>query len=117
MYKKLMFLISFVAVLALVNIAQAEDAEWDGGGADNSWCTCENWEDDVCPDSEDEDVRIEPTDGCDPPWNDVLLDCAVTTGFVKGPRYDSDDDQAINIVAGADAVFYGWRMGDGGDGL
>jgi hypothetical protein len=36
---------------------------------------------------------------------------------VKGPRYDSDDDQAINIVAGADAVFYGWRMGDGGDGL
>jgi len=117
MYKKLMFLISFVAVLSLANIALADDAiEWDGGGADNSWCTCENWSDDACP-GPGEEVQMDPIDdACDPPWNDVLIDCDVNVGYVMGPRSDSDANQAITIVSGASAVFTGWRIGEDGDG-
>ena len=51
MYRKLMFLISFVALLALVNVASADDVVWIGTG---SFCDPANWDGGVVPGPEDE---------------------------------------------------------------
>lgn len=50
MCKKLIYLISFVLVLALAGNALAV---WDDGGADNLWSTPENWSGDTVPTSTD----------------------------------------------------------------
>jgi len=55
MYKKLMFLISFVALLVWISSASAQDIEvadkmWDGGGLTDSVCDPLNWDPDGVPD-------------------------------------------------------------------
>jgi len=91
MYRKLMFLISLVALLGLVNAAVA-DIEWDGGGVDNSFCTPENWDPDVVPGPGDTALSE-----C---GKDIVIDCDVTVDELLAPTYESDCNQAMDIVSG-----------------
>lgn len=51
----LLLILSGSITLTLVNttISRAAVVTWDGGGADNNWSTCANWETDTCPTSAD----------------------------------------------------------------
>jgi hypothetical protein len=109
MCKKLMFLISLVMLLALVNSASA--VSWDGGGADALWATPENWDGDSVPGAGDV-ARLEPGGS---PQNDAEIASDVTVLSVEGPRWDSDDDMALTITSG-DSTWQGWRIGYDGDG-
>ncbi len=71
MYRKLMFLISFVALLVLSNVTFAADIWWDGGGTGDSWCTPENWDGDVVPGLDDNPMCVYRPDG----ENRILIDC------------------------------------------
>jgi hypothetical protein len=109
MCKKLMFLISFVALLGLTNGAFARD--WDGGGATNSFCDAENWEDDVVP--VDETARADGhCDPNDPEGKDIVIDCDVSVGDLRMPAYDPPGGctvrQNLDIVSG-NIVAENWR--------
>ncbi|MHC4424246.1 MAG: hypothetical protein ACYSWR_06210, partial [Planctomycetota bacterium] len=52
MCRRLIFLISFVAVLGMVSLASAVTQTWLGGYDSNNWCNAANWDDDT-PDSGD----------------------------------------------------------------
>ncbi|MHC4498393.1 MAG: hypothetical protein ACYS21_04680 [Planctomycetota bacterium] len=94
MYKKLMFLISLVALLALVNIAPADDIEWDGD-TDCSWHDADNWDPDQLPGTGDRAVVLVP----DPPGAsfDTQYQCPVMTSDVTvlefaGPAFEQQED-------------------------
>jgi len=111
MCRKLIFLVSLVVLLGLVNGASAGDINWTGNGANDSWCTPANWDLNRLPDWElDWEVEINPVTPRDP-----VIDCDVDVGYMKGPRYDSDSDQSLDIESGT-IWFWCWRMGAGGSG-
>ncbi|MHC4587689.1 MAG: Calx-beta domain-containing protein, partial [Planctomycetota bacterium] len=47
---------------------------------------------------------------------DPVIDCDVDINLVMGPRYNSNDDQSLDIESGTIRFWWGWRMGDGGSG-
>lgn len=54
MFRKIIYLISFVLVLYLVGVVQAVDVIWtDAGIGDHLWSTPMNWESGKCPTSDD----------------------------------------------------------------
>jgi hypothetical protein len=107
MCKKLMFLISFVALLGLVNVASAID--WIGTG---SFCDPANWDGGVVPGPGDE-ARIE----CDSGQGDIVIDCDFTVNRLHGPSYESDCNQTMTIVSGTGLVNDRWRAAMEGDGI
>jgi len=99
MYRKLMFLISFVALLGLANVASA-DATWIGSG---SFCDPANWDGGVVP-GPGEQAWID----CDSGGGDIVIDCDVTVGNLRGPAMEADCNQTMDIVSG-DVVCDTWR--------
>ena len=88
MYRKLMFLISFVALLGLVNSTFAID--WDGGGGDDSFCTPENWDGDVVPGPGDEAYAE-----CPP--GEIVIDCDVVVDALRLPAMEGDCNQTMTM--------------------
>jgi len=104
MYRKLMFLISLVALLGLVNVASAID--WIGAG---SFCDPNNWEGGVVPGPGDE-AWIDCQDG----QGDIVIDCPVTVDSLRGPAMEGDCNQVMDIVSG-NIVCNTWRAVYEGD--
>jgi hypothetical protein len=94
MYKKLMFLISFVAVLALVNVAPATEYDWTAGGDGTSWDDPANWNPSGVPGVGDTPT-LNPAGSN--PSRGPIIDVAVTCEPLKG---GPDGDFMIDIVAG-----------------
>jgi hypothetical protein len=102
MCKKLMFLISFVALLGLVNVASSDTICWDGGGATSSFCEAENWDGDVVPGPDDT--------ACGDTGKDILIDCDVTVKHIRLPAYDPPDGETIGLdIISGDIVAESWR--------
>jgi len=99
MCKKLTFLISLVALLGLVNVAPAEIV-WIGTG---SFCDPANWEGGVVPGSGQE-AWID----CDQGGGDIVIDCDVEVGNLRGPAIEADCNQTMEIVSG-NIVCESWR--------
>ena len=125
MYKKLMFLISLVALLAFVNIAPAGEYVWDGE-VGCSWHDDLNWNPDGQPGPDDRAIVVVP----DPPGAsyDTQYQCPVMTSDVTvlefgGPAYEqSQDVNQLMTIDGAtftitsDSQEDNWiRDGDFGD--
>jgi len=79
MFRKMIVLLSFVLLLAVVS--NAEDIQWVGGGADNLWSTPENW-----------DLGRVPTLG-----DDVLIDVP-TAAAPNGPVIQDGIDAECNGI-------------------
>ena len=106
MYRKLMFLISFVALLGLVNIVSADD--WDGDTS-TDWCDGANWDDGSAPGPGD-DAVLKVT-GNDP----LILGPACSPDFDKLEwDLDSSDAITLNIV---DATVRFMENEESGEGL
>ncbi len=106
MYRKLMFLISFVALLALVNVVVADT--WDGDTS-SDWCDGANWEDGSVP-GPDDDAQLKVT------GNDPLLQgpaCGADFGKLVWDL-DSSDAITLDIV---DAVVRFKENEESGEGL
>ena len=115
MCKKLMFLISFVLLLGMVGSASAVTRNWtDAYPWSNLWISPQNWDPAGVPGADDT-AYINP-DLCSPGWLAPVIDANVTVGNINGPRYDSDDDQVMYILAGVVKVNGTWRTGDDGTG-
>jgi len=94
MYRKLMFLISLVVLLGLVNSASA--IVWDGGGDGTSWCDSLNWDGDVLPGPADT-ATIMGDFGV----VDVVVACDVTIDTLEGPGWDGPDNaQSLSFNSG-----------------
>jgi hypothetical protein len=110
MCKKLMFLISFVALLGLVNVASAID--WICSEPNCSFCDPTAWDGGVVPGPGDE-ARIE----CDSGQGDIVIDCDFTVNRLHGPSYESNCDQTMFIVSGTGLCTDRWRAAMEGDGV
>jgi len=75
--------------------------KWTGTGADDSWCTAQNWDGGIIPGAEDA-AWIES-----PPQRGPVIDCNVHVGALYGPSWQSDQNQVMDIIAG-DVVFDSW---------
>ncbi|MHC4478357.1 MAG: hypothetical protein ACYTEL_22185 [Planctomycetota bacterium] len=109
MCKKLMFLISFVALLGLVNVAFADEIDWIGTG---SFCDPCNWDGGVVPGPDDEAVI-----DCDDGEGDVVIDCDFTVDRLHGPAFEGDCNQTMTIVSGTGLCNDRWRAAMEGDGI
>jgi hypothetical protein len=101
MCKKLMFLISFVALLGLVNVASADDIVWIGTG---SFCDPANWDGGVVPGPDDEAIV-----DCDNGGGTCVIDCDVEVDRMHGPAYEADCNQTMDIVSGTIIAHDRWR--------
>ena len=110
MYRKLMFLISLVALLVLANGTFAADITWDGGGVGDSVGTPENWDGDALPAPGDRARMEYRTDG----ENTAVADCVFTVGDLRMPAHGGSGDGAtiLNIVSGGVVTANGGRAGD-----
>jgi hypothetical protein len=103
MYRKLMFLISLVALLSWAGAARADDIVWDGE-VDLSWHTLGNWVGDVLPGTEDRAVVVVPGT-----WNPVTDPCYlgpvitsnVTVMEFRGPAWEQSDVNQVMTIDGA----------------
>jgi hypothetical protein len=124
MYKKLMFLISFVALLVCISGASAyeiPDRMWDGEGATDSVCDPLNWEGDTVPVNGQEPAMRYREDG----ENYAVMDCDwfINEETIKMPAWAGPPGEAnlttLDIVAGANVTCErwgpGWGEGDDGD--
>ena len=108
MYRKLMFLISLVALLVLTNGTFAAEIKWDGGGVGDSFCTDENWDGDVAPGAGDRAEMEYRGDG----ENTVVVDCAVVLDDFRMPSGGDPCLTVVNIVTGGSILTNGCRIGD-----
>jgi hypothetical protein len=123
MYKKLMLLISIVALLAFVSVARAEEYEWDAGGDGCSWDDPANWDPDGVPGAGDIALVMDPDPNYDVQYLCPYVDVPVTVEEFGGPAYEQSED--VNHVMTIDGVTFtitssstedNWRRdGDFGD--
>ncbi len=111
MCKKLMFLISLVSVLVLINSAFADDYEWEGESPYSVlWVDPMNWDplEPYGPDDCDDRAVIGATGA-----NPTVVVTAVTVGEVRGPAWESEGDGDHEILLVGDAVLTvctDWRV-------
>ena len=110
MCKKLIFLVSVIGLLGMVNNVLAVDAHWIGDpNAKLSFCDPCGWDGGSVPGVGDT-AYINP-----PPYQGPVIDCVVDVNNVFGPRNNSDVNQVMDIVGGnVDAGL--WLIGDSGKG-
>ena len=93
MCKNMMLLILPVSLLVPVSSLSAADIYWTSTGQyDNLWDSKWNWNPQVVPGPTDT-AFINP-----PPERGPVIDSDVTVGYILGPRFQSDDDQIMDIV-------------------
>jgi len=108
MYKKLMFLISLVALLGFVSVVSAVD--WTGDGATASACDVGNWDGAIAG----QELQVNPATGGS---RGPIFDCgAIAVDSVRG---GPDGDMAIDWVSGGHLTVTDWdeRWGTEGDGV
>jgi hypothetical protein len=108
MYRKLMFLISLVALLVLANGTFAAEIKWDGGGVGDSFCTPENWEGDVVPGPGDRAEMEWRADG----ENHCVIDCAVVVNDFRVPRGGDPCLTIVDFVSGGSVLAGNVDVGD-----
>jgi hypothetical protein len=90
-----MFLISLVMLLALANGVLANEFT---GATDNRFCDPTNWNPAAVPGPSDEaEIRL----------FDVVVDCDVDSGTLKGPGWDENDPASLTVNAGSSITFSG----------
>jgi len=103
MCKKLMFLIFLVSLLAVVNSAAADSYTWTN---DYPWSVLWddplNWDPPGVPGASDEAFITAP------PERGPAIDWDTSIGDMHGPRWDSDSNQVMDIVAGTVVVNGEW---------
>ena len=111
MCKKLMFLISLVSVLVLINSAFAEDYEWEGESPYSVlWVDPFNWDplEPYGPDDCGDQAVIGATG-----QNPTYVVTAIEVGEVRGPAWESEGDGDHEILLVGDAVLTvctDWRV-------
>jgi hypothetical protein len=107
-----MFLISLVALLGLANGTFAAEITWDGGGADDSVCTPENWDTDTVPGPADRGRMEYRGDG----ENTAVVDCVWDVGDLRMPAHGGcgAGPTTLNVVSGGVINAGGGRAGDDG---
>jgi len=104
MCKKLMFLISLVALLAFVSVARADEYEWDGGGDGVSWDDPANWDPDGVPGSADFAKVVDPNADYDVQHLYPVVDSDVNVNQFGGPAYEQGED--VNQVMTIDGATF-----------
>jgi len=104
MRKTWILLASLTVLLGLVD--RALPVTWTGGGADDSWCTPENWDANFVPGLWDTPVISMPERG-------PVIDCDVTVAAIQGPMWNSPNDQIMDVESGTVVVNYGWDWSSG----
>ncbi|MHC4575660.1 MAG: hypothetical protein ACYS76_16330, partial [Planctomycetota bacterium] len=117
MCKKLMFLISLVLVLGLVNSALATEYRWTAGYYPFSmlWTSPQNWDPEGVPGPGDY-ARIDPDYVLPPadPTMGPVVDVNVTIDRMGGPARDNGV-QEMHVTAGLLRITNEWDREDGGD--
>ena len=107
MYKKMIYLTSFLLVLVLAGNAPAIDYVWDNGGEGNLWSVPENWEPDGVPTTSDV-VQIDLADA-----NCIIDDSvAAECGVIHVPFTASDSNNYLDVTGGSLTVSGHIRVGD-----
>ncbi len=106
---KSMFSIAVVLMLGLANCVLAADINWIGDPCDPGFCNPLAWEGGVVPGFGDT-AFINP-----PPSQGPVVNCNADVHNIFGPRFDSDDDQVMDIVSGNLSVG-SWLIGNAGTG-
>ncbi len=107
MYKKLIFLISFVLILGLAGNVLGGTVKWDNGAwVDNLWRTAENWDGDTLPTSDD-DVEI----GLANPSGSLIDDD--TTALTRKLNVGTDDGPGdLRMTGGTLDTSHDFHVGD-----
>jgi len=98
-------------VLISVTSVAGSQIKWTGAGADDSWCTPENWQNGKVPGSADI-VILNP-----PPKRGPVIDCDVKCGEIRGPIWKSDNNQVVDIKSGNVFISGRWRFANRGKGV
>ena len=124
MCKKLMFLISLVALLSLANGTYGDDFVWDGEGANGNACDLANWEfnppgvDPVSPPTSGDDCKTECkiADADSRKTIEIGPGCDIVCKRWYAPTRDGEAgaDQTFNMTGGSLTVYDRWRAVDGG---
>ncbi|MHC4573266.1 MAG: hypothetical protein ACYS76_03915 [Planctomycetota bacterium] len=111
MVKKAVFLIFLAALWGSVEGAFAGTVTWTNAYPwSRLWHSVENWDPPTLPGRTDE-VYINS-----PPEYGPAIDSDVNVLDISGPRYNSDSNQVMDILAGTVAVNGRWEFGNGGSG-
>ncbi|HUT28866.1 MAG TPA: LamG domain-containing protein, partial [Sedimentisphaerales bacterium] len=108
MCRKLILLICVLLVAALSGPARA--ARWTGGGDGTSWYDSDNWDPNFPGQYEDADINS-------PPGQGPRIDGDVECGIVRGPCYNSNVAQGMDILSGNVKMNGMWRFKNEGTGL
>ena len=102
MYKEMVFLASFLILLALVSVAPAEGYVWDGGGDDVSWDDPENWDPTGVPNgSDDSAVVLDPSPSYEDQYLSPVVDLEdVTLNQFCGPACGQCDVNQVMTIDG-----------------
>jgi len=104
MYRKLMFLISLVALLSLANIALADDIEWDAGGDGTSWNDPLNWDPNQVPGPDDRAIVLDPDPNFNVPYLSPVITSDVNVLQFAGPAFEQGED--VNQVMTIDGATF-----------
>ena len=112
MCKKLIFLVSVIGLLGMVNNVLAVDAHWIGDpNAKLSFCDPCGWDGGSVPGVGDT-AYINP-----PPYQGPVIDCVVDVNNVFGPIYQATDaNQSMDIVSGPVTIKQWWAVVADGSG-
>jgi len=120
MCRKLVFLISFIVVLSLVNSTMAAVIVWTNNGGNRDWCDYSNWSGESVPGSSDT-ATIDQVDAelqvHSPNEGPIAgIGCNVTVDSIEGPNPAFGNTQVMDI--NTDGTFHvkgdwSWRPGTG----
>jgi len=106
------FFICLASLLVLVNISLAGTYTWTNGSPYGClWNDPRNWDPNTGVPGESDDAVINP-----PPERGPAVLLGMAIGNIRGPRWDSDSNQVMDVVSGTVMVNGSWEFGDNGNG-
>ncbi len=106
--------IPFVLIVFVLGAgAWGADVSWTNADpCDDSWCTPGNWQDSAVPGPCDVAIINPP-----PEQGPIVgLGCSVDIGEIHGPKWNSNDNQIMDITGGTVVVGGDWQWGTSGNG-